>query len=73
VSYIERKYRPRVVDNTMLRKVSGLKNEGLTRGCINLHNEEFQDLHSLPNIIGAIQSMKMKRAGNVARMGEKCI
>jgi len=53
VSYIKGKQRLRVVENTTLRKVFGLKKEGLTSGCRNLHNEELNDLHSLPNIINS--------------------
>ena len=51
VSYINGKQRLSVVENTMLRKVSGPKNEGLKRSGRNRHNEELNDLHSLPNII----------------------
>jgi hypothetical protein len=36
-----------------------------------LHNEELRDLYSSPNIIRIIKSRRMRRAGHVARMGEK--
>jgi hypothetical protein len=36
-----------------------------------LHNEELHDLYSSPSIIRIIKSRRMRRAGNVARMGEK--
>jgi hypothetical protein len=35
-----------------------------------LHNEEFNDLYSSPNIIRVIKSRRMRWAGHVARMGE---
>jgi hypothetical protein len=36
-----------------------------------LHNEELNDLYSSPNIIGVIESSRIRWAGHVARMGEK--
>ena len=36
-----------------------------------LHNEELNDLYSSPNIVRVIKSGRMRRAGHVARMGEK--
>jgi hypothetical protein len=35
-----------------------------------LHNEELNDLYSLPNIVRVVKSRRMKWAGHVARMGE---
>jgi hypothetical protein len=35
-----------------------------------LHNEELNDLYSLPNIVRVIKSRRMRWAGHVARMGE---
>jgi hypothetical protein len=34
-----------------------------------LHNEERDDLYSLPNIVWMIKSKRMRWAGYVARMG----
>jgi hypothetical protein len=36
-----------------------------------LHNEELNDLYSLPNIVRVIKSRIMRWAGHVARMGEE--
>jgi hypothetical protein len=36
-----------------------------------LHNEELNDLYSLPNIIWVIKSRRMRWAGYVVRMGER--
>ena len=35
-----------------------------------LHNEELNDLYSLPNIERVVKSGRMRWAGHVARMGE---
>ena len=35
-----------------------------------LHNEELNDLYSLPNIVWVVKSSRMRWAGHVARMGE---
>jgi hypothetical protein len=35
-----------------------------------LHNEELNDLYSLPNIVRVVKSRRMRWAGHMARMGE---
>ena len=35
-----------------------------------LHNEELNDLYSLPNIVRVVKSRRMRWAGHVVRMGE---
>jgi hypothetical protein len=35
-----------------------------------LHNDEFHNLYSSPNIVRVIKSRRMRQAGHVARMGE---
>jgi len=35
-----------------------------------MHNEELNDLYSLPNIMWVVKSRRMRWAGHVARMGE---
>jgi hypothetical protein len=37
---------------------------------IKLHNEELNDLYSLPSISRVVKSRRMRWAGHVARMGE---
>jgi hypothetical protein len=36
-----------------------------------LHNEELNDLYSLPNIVRVVKSRRMRWAGHVARLGEE--
>jgi hypothetical protein len=36
-----------------------------------LHNKDLHDLYSSPSIIRIMKSRRMRRAGHVARMGEK--
>ena len=35
-----------------------------------MHNEELNDLYSLPNIVRVVKSRRMRWAGHVAHMGE---
>jgi hypothetical protein len=34
-----------------------------------MHNEELNDMYSLPNIVRVVKSRRMRWAGHVARMG----
>jgi len=36
-----------------------------------LHNEALNDLYCSPNIVRVIKQRRLRRAGNVARMGER--
>ena len=62
--------RLRVFDNRVLRRVFGPKRDEVTGEWRKLHNEELSDLYSLPNILRVVKSRRMRRARNVARMGE---
>ena len=42
----------------------------MTAECRKLHNEELNDLYSLPNIMRVVKSRRTRWAGHVARMGE---
>jgi hypothetical protein len=59
-----------VFENRVLRIIFGLKRDEVTGRWIKLHNEELNDLHSSRSILRIIKS-SMRRAGHVARMGEK--
>jgi hypothetical protein len=59
-----------VFDNRVLMRVFGPKREEVTGEWRKLHNEELNDLYSLPNIVRVVKSRRMRWAGHVARMGE---
>jgi hypothetical protein len=60
----------RVFENRVLRRIFGPKNDEVTWEWRKLHNEELNDLYSLPNIVRVVTSRRMRWAGHVARMGE---
>jgi hypothetical protein len=60
-----------VFENRVLKRTCGLKRDEVTAGCRKLHNEEFRDLYSLPNIIRIYKTRKVRLAEHVARIGEK--
>jgi hypothetical protein len=57
--------------NRVLRRVFGPKRDEVTGEWRKLHNEELNDLYSLPNIVRVVKSRRMRLAGHVARMGEE--
>ena len=57
-------------ENRVLRRVFGLKRDEVTGEWRKLHNEELNDLYSLPNIVRVVKSRRMRWAGHVARMEE---
>ena len=59
-----------VFENRVLRRVFGPKRDEVTGEWRNLHNEELNDLYSLPNIVRVVKSRRMRWAGHVARMGD---
>jgi len=61
--------RLRAFENMVLRRIFGPKRDEVTGEWRKLHNEELNNLHSLPNIMRVIKSRRMKWAGYVARMG----
>jgi hypothetical protein len=60
----------RVFENRGLRRVFGPKRDEVTGEWRKLHNEDLNDLYSLPNIVRVVKSRRMRWAGHVARMGE---
>ena len=56
--------RLRVFENRVLRKVFGPKRDEVTGEWRKLHNEDLNDLYSLPNIVrgGKIETNEMGRA-----------
>jgi hypothetical protein len=51
--------RLRVFDNRVLRRIYRPKKDEVTGEWRKLHNEERNDMHSSPNIIGVIKSGRM--------------
>jgi hypothetical protein len=63
--------RLRVLETTVLRKIFGPKRDEITEEWRRLRNEELHDSYSSLNIIRAIKSRTMKRAGHKAHMEDK--
>jgi hypothetical protein len=55
----------RVFENRVLR-IFWPKRDGVTGGCIKLHNEELHNLYPSPSIIRIIKPKRMRWAGHVA-------
>jgi hypothetical protein len=57
-------------ENRVLRGIFEAKRDEMTGDWRKLHNEELNDLYSLPNIVRVVKSRRMRWAGHVARMAE---
>jgi hypothetical protein len=68
---LREEHKPSVSENRVLRRIFGLKRDGVTGEWRKLHNEELHDLYSSPSIIRIIKSRKMRWVGHPARIGEK--
>jgi hypothetical protein len=67
---LKEKYRRRVFENRMLRRIFRPKRDEIIGGWRKLHNEELHNLHSSQRIIRMMKS-RMRLVGHVARIGEK--
>ena len=67
---LREEHRLRVYENRVLRRVFGPKRDEVTGEWRKLHNEDLNDLYSLPNIVRVVKSRRMRWVGHVARMGE---
>jgi hypothetical protein len=57
--------------NRVLGRIFGPKRDEVTGGWRKVHNEELHNLYSSPSIIRMIKSIRMRWAGNVARMRKR--
>jgi hypothetical protein len=60
--------RLKLFENIVLRRMFGPKRDEVPGEWRKLHNEELNDLYSLPNFVRVVKSRKMRWAGHVARM-----
>jgi hypothetical protein len=63
--------RLRVFENRVLRRVFGPKRDEVTWEWRKLHNEELNDLYSLPNIVRVVKLRRMRWVGHVVHMEEE--
>jgi hypothetical protein len=68
---LREEHRLEVFENRVLRRIFGPRGDEVTGEWRKLHNEELHDLYSSPSIIRMTKARRMRRAGQVARMGEK--
>ena len=67
---MKEEHRLKVFENRVLRRIFGLKRDGVAGEWRKLYNEELSDLYRSPNIVRVIKSKRMRWAGHVARMEE---
>jgi hypothetical protein len=70
---LREKYRLRVFENRVFRRMLGLKGTEVTGGYRKLHNKEFHNLYSSPNVIRMIKEDEMGRACSTNGREEECI
>jgi hypothetical protein len=63
---LREEHKLRVFENRVVKRIFGLKRDGVTGGWRKLHNEELHNLYSSPSIIRIIKSRRMRWAGHVA-------
>jgi hypothetical protein len=67
---LKKKCRLRVFENRVLRRIFGSKRNEVTGEWRKLHNDELNNLCSLPNIVRVIKSRRTRWTGYVACMVE---
>jgi hypothetical protein len=70
-SILREEHRLRVFENRVLGRIFGAKRDEMFGSWRKLNNEELHNLYSSPNIIRMTNSMGLKWAGYLARVGEK--
>jgi hypothetical protein len=59
----------RVFDNRALRRIFGLERDHVAGVWRKLHDEEFHNMHSLPNIIRMMKSRRIRYEEHAVRLG----
>jgi hypothetical protein len=67
---LREEHRLRVFENRALRRIFGPKRDEVTGEWRKLHEEELNNLYSLPNSVRVIKLKRMRWAAHVAHMGE---
>jgi hypothetical protein len=65
---LREEHRLSVFENRVLRRLFGPSKDEVTGGWRKLSNEELNNLHTSPSIIGVMKSRRMRWAGYVAQM-----
>jgi hypothetical protein len=60
-----------ILSFVILVRIFDLKRDEVTEDWRKLHNDEFHNLYSSPNVIRIMKSRRMGGAGHVARMGRR--
>ena len=60
-------------ESRVFRRIFGPKRDEVTGEWRKLHNEELNDLYCSPNTFRVIKSRRIRRAGHVKRMRERCV
>jgi len=60
---LREEHRLRVFENRVLRRIFGPKRDEVTSEWRKLHNEDFNNLYSLPNIVRVIKSRRIDGRG----------
>jgi hypothetical protein len=58
-----------VLENSVLRRIFGLKKDEVKGKWRKLRNREYNDLYCSPIIVRVTKSRRMRWAGHIARMG----
>jgi hypothetical protein len=61
-----------VFENSVLRRIFGPKRDEVMGQWRKFHSEELHNLYSSPDIIRQVKSRRMRWAGHMACMREKC-
>jgi hypothetical protein len=60
-----------VFENKSVQRIFGLKRDEMIGGWRKLHNEELHNLYSLLHIVRMMKSRRIRRAADVACMGQR--